>query len=157
MMSRAQNPPPDTAPHQLPAHTAWLLPPTFSRFCSGCVELGGTRVQHGLKLHCLALLSGKEKQQGHNGVVSWGWAWCAGTAQSSTASARWPCCLHGLHATEDWGLHPWHGERRANHWNQQRAKRLTMTVLKFIDFYFCLCTEHGCDCNKASNALLNSS
>lgn len=32
-----------------------------------------------------------------------------------------------------------------------------MTVLSFIDFYFGLCTERGCDCNKASNALLNSS
>lgn len=39
----------------------------------------------------------------------------------------------------------------------ESAKRPTMTVLSFTDFYFWLCTERGCDCSKASNALLNSS
>lgn len=50
----------------------WLLPPTFSLFYSGCVELGGTRVQWGLKLciawhFCLGRTSSRDTMEGWAG------------------------------------------------------------------------------------------
>lgn len=97
----AQHPAPDTAPLQLPAHTAWLLPPLlpFLLFVRALWR-GGTWVQQGLQLHCL----------GSNAVSVWEgpaagtwWRGELGPAQLNPALPLpgWPRCLHG---SMPWGL-----------------------------------------------------